>query len=57
MKRRFANRSQWRRLKASRFAVLQIESNDYVGYATLLCIDQITQPLWVEIAGSNGFCG
>ena len=56
MKLRFANRSQWARLKASRFAVLQLESDDYVGVATLLYIDQISPPLWVEFDGCPPYC-
>lgn len=46
MKIRSADRADWQRVLARRFAVKRIDSPDYHGYVSLLRIDAMTEPLY-----------
>ncbi len=46
MKTRSADRADWQRILARRFAVKRIDTPEYHGYVTLLRIDDVTEPLY-----------
>ncbi|HET8841483.1 MAG TPA: DUF402 domain-containing protein [Ktedonobacteraceae bacterium] len=45
MRTRFADRPDWQRVLAKRFAVKRIDTPQYHGYVTLLRFDEVTEPL------------
>jgi len=47
MKIRSAYLPDWPHIQASRFAVKRIDAPDYHGYATLLSIDEVSEPVYV----------
>lgn len=51
MKRKTADRADWQRVTQRRFAMRPFEDAHFTGHITLLCIDAVREPLWVE---SNG---
>lgn len=55
MKIRSAGRSDWKRILARRFVVKRIDTPDYHGYATLLRIDDVSEPLYVTF-GEQRVC-
>lgn len=46
MKIRSADRLDWQRILARRFVARRIDTPDYHGYATLLRIDEVSEPLY-----------
>ena len=48
VKRKFADRADWRRVTGRRFSVSQRDSTEFSGYLTLLCIDEVLEPLYLE---------
>jgi predicted RNA-binding protein associated with RNAse of E/G family len=50
---RSAERPDWERVVARRFLARRIDSREYHGYVTLLCIDQVSEPLLVDFAGQS----
>lgn len=55
MKIKSADRSNWQRILAKRFAVKRIDTPDYHGYVTLLHIDDVVEPLYVTF-GEQRVC-
>jgi uncharacterized protein len=61
LKRKLADRLTWRRIVQKRFAVQYVDTEEFVGYVSLLCLDEVAEPLWLELAGQrvcvvdNGF--
>ena len=55
MKIRSAGRSDWERILARRFAVKRINTPEYHGSATLLRIDEVSEPLYVTF-GEQRIC-
>ncbi len=61
MKRKLADRLTWRRILRSRFGVQYVDTEEFVGYVSLLCLDEVHEPLWLEFPGQricivdNGF--
>lgn len=53
MKRKFANRPNWRRVLKRRMVIRNVEYMDFQGYAALIIIDKITEPLWANVCGEN----
>ena len=51
MKRRRADRLDWQRVLASRFTVQPLETTQFTGHVTLLCLDKVREPLWVSDEG------
>ncbi|MFL5664649.1 MAG: hypothetical protein ACJ8BW_25375 [Ktedonobacteraceae bacterium] len=49
MKRKLADRLTWRRILQRRFGVQYVETEEFVGYVTLLCMDVVREPLWLEL--------
>ena len=49
MKRKFADRSDWQRILQRRFGVQYVETEAFVGYVSLLCLDEVREPLWLEL--------
>lgn len=47
MKRRSADRPDWQRVLARRFAVQYIEDPEFAGYVTYLHLDRVREPLFV----------
>lgn len=48
IKRRQANRTTWPRILERRFVAKAINEPEYNGYVTLLCMDKVSEPLWIE---------
>lgn len=55
MKQRAADRLPWPRVTARRFATHTFATTEFQGVATLLCIDAVHEPLWVDWQGHH-FC-
>ena len=53
MKRVFANRPDWKRILSSRFYYTSLETPEFNGQITLLCLDRIREPLFVDVAGKR----
>lgn len=53
MKRKLANRAHWDRILERRFCIAHIESEEFTGSITLLQLDKVQEPLWVECEGTN----
>ncbi|MEZ4711474.1 MAG: DUF402 domain-containing protein [Caldilineaceae bacterium] len=51
MKRKTADRADWQRVTQRRFIMAPLDDARFTGHITLLCIDAVREPLWVE---SNG---
>jgi predicted RNA-binding protein associated with RNAse of E/G family len=48
VKRLLANRPDWKRILQKRFYCSYFESKEFTGYATLLCLDKVREPLWAK---------
>lgn len=55
MKHRSADRMPWPRVTARRFVAHTFTTPEFQGVATLLCIDAVREPLWVDWQGQR-FC-
>ncbi len=55
MKRLIANRPEWKRILQKRFYCSFLSTPEYTGHVTLLCMDQIREPLWIR-AGDDPTC-
>lgn len=55
MRTRSADRLDWQRVLARRFVAQRIDSADYHGYATLLRLDEVREPLYVSF-GQERIC-
>ncbi|HXR66138.1 MAG TPA: DUF402 domain-containing protein [Ktedonobacteraceae bacterium] len=55
MKTKSASRLDWPRVLARRFVVQRIDSPDYHGYVTLLRMDEVREPLYVNF-GQERVC-
>ncbi len=49
MKRKFADRPDWRRVTRRRFATTYLETPEFTGHLALLRIDEVSEPLWIEM--------
>jgi predicted RNA-binding protein associated with RNAse of E/G family len=50
MKLKRADRSDWKRITQKRFAMLQVNNDEFKGYISLFCIDGVREPLWINLA-------
>jgi uncharacterized protein len=48
MKRKYGNRSDWKRVIKRKYSQSYLETNRFKGYITLLNIMEVTEPLWVR---------
>jgi len=55
MKQRSAERLPWPRVTARRFITQSFASTEFQGVATLLCMDAVREPFWIEWQGKR-FC-
>lgn len=53
MKRTYADRPNWTRVLNKRFKMEYIESKEYTGFVSIICIDNIKEPLLIEVAGDK----
>lgn len=53
MKIKSAERPDWKRVLARRFAVRRFDTPEYHGYTTLLRIDEVTEPLYTTFGGQQ----
>ena len=51
IKRRSAERLDWERVTERRFSVHTFDEPDFAGAVSLLCIDQVREPLWLDSGG------
>ncbi|HEX4204981.1 MAG TPA: DUF402 domain-containing protein [Ktedonobacteraceae bacterium] len=62
MKIKRADRTDWQRIVQRRFALAAIEDETFHGHACLLCMDRVSEPLWINCGGrdvclvDNGYC-
>lgn len=49
MKRRWADRREWRRILERRFAVARLAGPEFSGYVTLLALDRFAEPFWAQV--------
>lgn len=62
MKRKFADRPNWKRVLSRTMVLQELNNEDYTGYAVLIYIDKVRDALWVELGGKkqcvvdNGYC-
>lgn len=50
VKRKRADRASWSRVTKRRFAMTYMDVQDFRGYVTLLCIDEVREPLIMDFA-------
>lgn len=48
LKRRYGDRSGWKRILKREYAQSYVETEEFTGYITLLNLVQVTEPLWVN---------
>ena len=48
LKKRFANRPDWKRVSERRFAIMEVSEKDFEGTVTLLKMGKVTEPLIVR---------
>lgn len=53
MKRKYLDRHDWERVIDRRYYEKYISTLDYTGYVSLLHIDEVTDPLIIEVNGHN----
>lgn len=53
MKRKRSDRIDWKRVTKRRYALMPIEYETFCGHASLLCMDEVREPLWVPYAGQS----
>lgn len=53
MKRKRADRPDWRRITQKRYAATWLESGTFRGYVALFCIDAVREPLWMKPPDRN----
>lgn len=62
MKRRSANRIEWKRVLERQFDVVHIESAEFTGYVTRLVLSRLSEPFYREVLGhslclaDSGYC-
>ncbi|MFJ8063268.1 DUF402 domain-containing protein [Psychrobacillus sp. NPDC096426] len=55
MYRKYGDRSDWKRIIQREYAQSYVETKDFTGYITLLKLNQVTEPLWVQYE-ENSIC-
>lgn len=55
MKRKYGDRSEWKRIVERKYSQSYMESKEFTGYITLLHLVQVSEPLWVNY-GENNIC-
>ena len=53
MKRKTTDRADWQRVTQRRFTMAALDDAHFTGHITLLCIDAVREPLWVESNGQH----
>ncbi|WP_318653409.1 DUF402 domain-containing protein [Paenibacillus rhizovicinus] len=53
MKRKYGDRADWRRVVERRYAQAYLETENFKGHVTLLELGKVTEPLWVDYAGTK----
>lgn len=53
MKRKRADRAGWRRIVKQRFVMIHLETPAFRGDVALFCIDEVTEPLIIELGGEH----
>ena len=55
LKRKFADRSDWKRILSRQYVQSHMQTTEFTGYITLLNIVKVKEPLWVRY-GENRIC-
>lgn len=53
MKRTYADRPNWTRVLNKRFKLEYIENKEYTGFVSIICIDNVKEPLLIDVAGNK----
>ena len=53
MKRKYADRPNWKRVLARRMIAEEVNTEDFKGHAVLICIDKVREALWVDLCGKS----
>ena len=62
MKRKYADRPNWKRVLMRRMIGGELSIKGFSGYAMLVCLDQVRDDLWVDVCGNrtkvagDGYC-
>jgi predicted RNA-binding protein associated with RNAse of E/G family len=56
MKRKYANRPDWKRIIEREYKQLYVEDDDFTGYISLLVLNKVKEPLFVNVPGKEDFC-
>lgn len=53
MKRKFADRPNWKRVLSRKMIMDKFDENDFIGNAVLIYIDKVREALWVDVGGKS----
>jgi len=53
MKRRSADRLEWKRVLERQFDVVFIETAEYTGHVTRLALDRLSEPFYKDVLGRS----
>lgn len=53
MKRKFADRPNWKRVLSRKMVMDKFDKKNFKGYAVLIYIEKVREALWVEIGGKS----
>lgn len=53
LKRKYGDRSEWKRILKRKYAQTYIDTKEFKGYITLLSTEKVTEPLFVQYANKN----
>jgi uncharacterized protein len=53
MKRKFADRPNWKRVLSRKMVMDKFDNEQFKGYAVLIYIEKVREALWVEIGGKD----
>lgn len=53
MKRKYADRPNWKRVLSRKMIMQQFEDDNFKGYAVLIYIEKVREALWVDLGGKK----
>lgn len=56
MKRKYATRSDWKRVLEREYKQTYVEDDDFTGYICLILLKKVREPLVVSVADSEKYC-
>jgi uncharacterized protein len=56
MKRKYASRSDWKRVLEREYKQTYVEDDDFTGYISLIILKKVKEPLFVGVEGVEKYC-